>query len=162
MSELWSVLAGGFIGLLGVVIGTWFTAYLSIEQQKRQSRIQLVLELFSEFQSREMLESRTEAGDTMKNHATAMSQGLAKLRQVVAEDEWLHISRVVHFFETFAIFYTTDNLSRDLARSTLGRYFTSWYEPRIKPLANASLQNEDHWYAWAVSMNSLAKALNLS
>lgn len=156
MGDILSAVLGGVIGLIGVFVGAWLTAQLNVQQQQRQNRIQVVLDLYSEFQSEAMLTSRIKAYAIFEANVADLPLGFENLRQRIGSDDWFHVSKVIHFFEKYAVFYNSDCLDTSLSRVSLDRYFVYWYNKHLKALARTSLEREfEEWGGWATSIKQL-------
>ncbi|NJR39936.1 MAG: hypothetical protein HC781_15330 [Leptolyngbyaceae cyanobacterium CSU_1_4] len=161
MSDMWSAVIGGIIGLMGVFVGSWLAARFSVQQQQRQNRVQALLNLYSEFQSESMLESRIKAGAAFDSNISDLPLGFSNLRQKIGDSNWFHVSKVVHFFEKYAVYYNSNCLDTNLTKVTLDRYFIYWYNNHsLKLLVKSSLERDfDEWGAWAKSVKQLADKL---
>ena len=162
VNDIWSTLIGGVIGLIGVFVGAWLTARLSVQQQQRQSRIQVVLNLYSEFQSESMLESRIIAFNTFEANISELPLGFGNLHSRVGSDDWFHVSKVIHFFEKYAVYDNQNCFDKSLSKVTLERYFIYWYKKYFKTLVKTSLEQEfEEWGGWAKPVKQLGEKLRI-
>lgn len=160
MADIWSTIIGGAIGLVGVFIGAWLAATLSVRQQQRQNKIQAVLDLYSEFQSESMLESRIKAYSDLEANAQDLPLGLSRLQTHLGASKWFHVSKVIHFFEKYAVYYNAECLDDSLSKETLERYFVYWYRRYFKVLVKVSLEQEiDEWGGWAMPIKKMGEKL---
>ena len=137
---------------------------INADQAKDQRKLQLVLDLYTEFQSREMLEARTEAAMIIAVHGDALSQGFAVFRSRLKDDnEWFQISRIIHFIEKLAIFYIQQDLDKGFADKTLMRYFRYWYITKNLKAAiqYAAGHEDDEWHAFVEPIVMLADNLSI-
>lgn len=156
-----SALIGGLIGLVGAFVGAWFANQLSIKAQKRQTEERLTFDLYAEFQSELMLKSRIEACKVFEENIADLPLGFKHLRQKIGnEDLWFHVSKVIHFFERYAVYYNTNLIDKSLSKSTLDRYFIHWYKKYLKELVKNSLEQDyDEWGGWAEPIRDLGEEL---
>lgn len=159
---MWSAIIGGIIGLVGVLVGAWLAAQFSVQQQQRQNKIQAVLDLYSEFQSESMLDSRIKAFSELEANAQDLSLGLSRLQSCLEADKWFHVSKVIHFFEKYAVYYNAECLDNSLSKETLERYFVYWYRKYFKVLVKVSLEQEnDEWSGWATPIEKMGRNLRV-
>lgn len=162
MPELWSVLIGGVVGLLGVIVGVWLSAFYAARQQQRQTQTQLTLELYTEFQNEGMLQARIVTHDLLTKRQGDLDLGFEGLRHKISREEWLHLSRVAHFFEKFAVLYNAGHLSKELTAATLQRFFIWWYTHHLRRLVEVSIElDPPSWGAWAVAIKDAAVRFGL-
>lgn len=162
MPELWSVLIGGVVGLLGVIVGVWLSAFYAARQQKRQTQTQLTLELYTEFQSERVLQARIITHDLLTKRQGDLDLGFEGLRYKISREEWIHLSRVAHFFEKFAVLYNSGHLSQSLTADTLQRFFIWWYTHHLQRLVEVSIEiDPQSWGAWAAPLKDTAHRFGL-
>jgi hypothetical protein len=136
--------------LVGAIIGALLTALLanhfSQRERKIQTQIQTTLSLYQQYQSTEMLTSRIKADDTLSRQKldTKISLSLEELHGKLEQEDWFHISRVLHFFEYVSILHKEKYLDEHLMKSTLGDYFDYWYGHYFRTLRHASLRKGAH------------------
>jgi hypothetical protein len=151
----------GAVGLAAAFLGASLTARFNIQQQQKQTRIQVALDLYAEFQSESMLESRIVACNMFEANLNNLPLGFKNLRERIGSDEWFHVSKVIHFFERYAVYYNEGFLDKDLSKSTLNRYFICWYSKHLKQLAESKEKDSDEWGAWAKPIKQLGDELKV-
>jgi len=107
-----------------------------------------------------MLLSRIKTYQIFEDNITELSLGFNNLHTKIGNDDWFHVSRIIHFFEKFCIYYNSGSLDVDLSKDVLDRYFVYWYEKHLKTLAIASLNRDfTEWGGWAKSIKQLGDKL---
>lgn len=150
----------GAVGLAAAFLGASLTAQFNIQQQQKQTRIQVALDLYAEFQSESMLESRIVACNMFEANVDNLSLGFKNLRERIGSDEWFHVSKIIHFFERYAVYYNKGFLDKDLSESTLEEYFKYWHKKYLNKLVENSLaQDSDEWGGWAEPIKKLGEKL---
>jgi hypothetical protein len=61
-----------------------------------------------------------------------------QLDQTLKPEDWLHRSRVLHFFEQVGILHQLGNLDEDLLKATILPYFEWWYTHYLDKLERMS------------------------
>ena len=151
---------GGAVGLAAAFLGASLTAQFNTQQQQKQTRIQVALSLYAEFQSESMLESRIVACNVFEANVDNLSLGFKNLRERIGSDEWFHMSKVIHFFERYAVYYNKGFLDKDLSESTLEEYFKYWHKKYLDKLVENSLKpGSDEWRNWANTIKGLDNKL---
>lgn len=151
-----------FIRLLIVLAGVGATAIFTHIRQQQQNRIQTSLNLYSEFHSESMLKSRIEADSIFEKNTSELPLDLIELRGKLEKDDWLHISKIIHFFEKYAVCHNLKYLDDAFAEATLRRYFIHWYKNYLYIIVKNHLDNSsDEWNAWAKSIKELADKENI-
>lgn len=82
------------------LVGAGIGAVATFLYNRRLARIKAAIDLHSEFHSESFLKSRIEADKVLKRFVTAQKK--PKISTIYANcspEEWLHVSRVLHFFE---------------------------------------------------------------
>lgn len=141
MSELWAA-------LLGAVIGSLLTALLTTlfnqREQRRQNQIKTTLDLYTEFQNAEMIDSRYK-GDTLlkENVSREHSFSFIELSQQLNEEQWNHVSRIIYFFEKLGVLHQLKYLDNELAQQMFKGYFFYYYNRYLNKLGILSEQRDD-------------------
>ena len=109
-----------------------------------------------------MLASRIIAAKAFDINCMSLNSGSLKLYGN-DEDNWLHISQVIHFFERYAICYDLEYLDSKLANATLKRYFENWYKKYLNTTFEDHRQKgeTDEWYSLVTSIDKAVKKFGI-
>jgi hypothetical protein len=160
------------VEMLAGIIGLVFGAILSYVAQRihsdRESRRDASIEIVSRWQSSEMLRARTVAYEILRrNLANPNPLGFESLFvQLVHEskmDDWLEISKVVHFFELIGFLRMDKKLDDDILRRGLGSSARFWDEKILSPWFEASQADTDREELnWHAPLRALNNALSVA
>jgi hypothetical protein len=117
--QLWLVLASGFFGISGVVLGAWLTS----RRATQQAKLDLTFAFHREFFLGEMLNSRARAFKFLcKNQSVSI-----KIFQSIAPvEEMNHVWAVLEFYERLAVAIHYKRIDEDVTVDIFGEDFLYW------------------------------------
>lgn len=128
--ELVAALVGAIIGSVVTALLTYFFAR---REQQHQSRVQTTLNLYSQYQSNEMVTSRGLADRNLRQiNLAANPKDYRELYSMLDYEDYLHVARVIHFFEQVGVLHKTKNLDEAIVKETIAPYFAYWYQRHLK------------------------------
>lgn len=151
--------------LIGAIVGSFASALLTSfymrQEQRKQIQIQTTMNLYNEFQSKNMLASRIKADKLLdENRSSERPLSFMGLHKELDEENWHHLTLIVHFWEKFSVLYQSNYLDNKLARTFLGRYFDYYFSRYFKALGRESLEKDESLQSgWAIPINNVAEKI---
>jgi hypothetical protein len=142
-------------GLIGVLVGGMITLIIQRIESRRVGRLDRTHRLYESWQSADGLSFRVRANFLLRKNAESASpkslMELAdELRSADTGNDWLAITRTLHFFEECGALLDTRALDLPLFRNLFDQYVTYWVERCLRPLYEASTgkdpEIELNWY----------------
>ncbi|WP_067840377.1 hypothetical protein [Nocardia lijiangensis] len=154
--------------ILGAIIGSALGGYISYVVQTqavaRSERMLRTLRLYEEWQDTEMLTARIRANWILERNFTAespksFSQLSSALLEAQKEEDWIAVSRVVHFFELVAMLLDAGELHRPTFRRLFDRYVAYWCDTALDQLVAVSEREDAELEAgWATAVRGLRRS----
>ncbi|MBW4444766.1 MAG: hypothetical protein KME10_26950 [Plectolyngbya sp. WJT66-NPBG17] len=144
MNELISALVGGIIGSISSAVLTY--VFTNIQQQ-HHARVQTTIQMYEKYQSSEMLLARIKAERVLyenRQQLKPLSYTEIYHETYANHDEnWLYVSRIVHYFEQIAILHQEKFLEERLFRSSIAPYLRFWYNEYFGIVYDTSIKNKE-------------------
>lgn len=159
---------GLLTALFGAVIGSLVTSFfadkrqrqqnkIATEQQQKQNRITMMLQIYEQYESPAIALSRTKVISLLKksfSQSPPLSYEQIRSMSLDSGSEDLH--QFLHFFERVAILFDEGYLDRNLFKSTLATPFYSYYVNYIVKLIELSKEREEPKRHWMQPIENLA------
>lgn len=148
-----------FGALVSVVIGTIFGR----RELMVKTRILTTLDLYTQYQSNDMVTSRNKADKILKeNEAREQPLSYNELYNTLPVEEYDHIARILYFFTQIADLHKLKYLDDKLVKATFARYFKYWHQTHFHRLWEISSQKGEPEREWVAPMTYLANHLKLA
>lgn len=148
-----------FGALVSVLISTIFAR----RELMVKTRILTTLDLYTQYQSNDMVTSRNKADKILKeNEAREQPLSYNELYNTLPVEEYDHIARILYFFTQIADLHKLKYLDDKLVKATFARYFKYWHQTHFHRLWEISKQKGEPEREWVGPMTYLAKHLRLS
>jgi DNA-binding ferritin-like protein (Dps family) len=151
-------------GILGALLGGFVTLWVSRIESHRLNRTKIVQDLYHTWHSDETLRARIRAGavlgenDKKPRPLKTYDELYADLWEMGRQEDWIAISRIMHFFEECGELLEIRAIDVDSLRKLLGRYIEFWVDGYLAPIGQAS-QERDPRSGWYQPIASLRIAL---
>ena len=152
--ELLGAFIGGFLGVVGAFAGVWLANRYDREKQEREIRKSISLQLYTEYQSPEMLKARIlarEVFDRIREEEKSLI--LSEIWETADFDESHSISLLIVFLEKLGVYFNTNHLDKELAKQLVGRDFSYWYQNYISELIKTSDKGQSDWARHIIQAN---------
>lgn len=142
-------------GALGAILGAVCALVVQRVESGRLGRRAVTQNLYQKWQSLEMTTARSKAFVALRNNMQETTPltfvTLAEsFHQSDQHENWLAVSRVIHFFEECGALMAVGALDKEMTKSLLGRYIEYWHDGFLLPLWQISNSVDSaielHWY----------------
>jgi len=121
------VIITAVISLISALIG-FGAAWIVMQYQFKEAKRHLCIEMYQEFDSIDMLQSRFEAGKLLSEARNAKSQVL--LEQLYQNEEtrpgYLHLAKVLRFWERLSVMVVSKRIDVALAKDIFTYDYQNW------------------------------------
>lgn len=141
-------------GVIGAVLGVLGALLVQRSESKRLGRLAVSQDLYRKWQSLEMTEARSRAFVVLRRNGQEPNPltfaQLAESIQPAQKEDWLAVSRVIHFFEECGTLLKADAADGNSLKTLLGRYVEYWHDGYLEPLWDRSKGTDPaaelHWF----------------
>jgi hypothetical protein len=152
--EFLSAFIGGVLGIVGAFAGAWAAHRYERNKEKGEKRRDITLELYTEYQSPEMLKARIVAREVFdRRRQQQQPLLLSDIWETTNAEEYYSISLVMTFLEKFGVYLDNDYLDKSIAKQLLGRDFSYWYRNYIYELIETSEKEDSTWAVYITEAN---------
>jgi hypothetical protein len=138
------------IALVSAFLGAIASAYFANNANLKQNRIQTTLQMYSDFQSQDMLETRHQAEKfIMENRELSLSQ-----LSSINEHQFRYVSLIIHYFEQLSILKKHGYIDKRLLKGLFGRYYIFWHKNYFQHLFEKEYLHSE-WRDLIASLNEL-------
>ncbi|QXJ23901.1 hypothetical protein AGRA3207_005125 [Actinomadura graeca] len=135
-------------GLLGALLGAACTFVVQRLESRRRWRFDLAQELYRTWQSIEHIEARVRAyylltENLRSQHPQSFLELATACRAEGRTEDWIAISRVLHFFEECGALLDCAAVDHALLKHLIGRYVTYWVDGFLHPWWELSTGRDD-------------------
>lgn len=144
--ELLGAFIGGFLGVIGAFAGVWLANRYDREKQERETQKSISLQLYTEYQSQEMIKARILARrvfDRMRDEQKPLI--LSEIWDASNFEESYSISLLITFLEKLGVYFRTNHLDKNLTKELLQSAFSYWYQNYISELIESSDKSQSTW-----------------
>jgi hypothetical protein len=149
--------------LLGVVVGGVITFTIQRSESRRVGCIDRTHRLYEAWQSIDNFPFRVRANDILKEnaHSTTPESAMQLRRRLISSgslNDWIAITRILHFFEECGAFLDAKAIDRELFKELFDVYVKYWVDSCLRPLYEASEGVDEaielNWYRRVSSLRS--------
>lgn len=139
-------LVGAIASILGALVGALFTVRWTTHVAEKQRRTDLTLQLYTEFQSEEMLRARKQALERINTmvEADTYSEHIKDLEGAWSEDDFQALMVVMFFFEKMELLRRNNYLDLELLPQLFKPHFSRWYD-RLSPMIDNRAGDYERW-----------------
>jgi hypothetical protein len=145
------------LSLLSAIAGASLNMLFNRLLARRQNKIQNTWRVYHDFQSKEMLDSRHRASETLR--ANVAKQNPLSLNELKASnyEEFYHISRVVHFIEMMVTLSKHNQVDTKLLKNLLGDVLQPWYDEKLLAHYAIERRSASPWSPLVSAVDGLAQ-----
>lgn len=140
------------ISLLAGLAGTIVGAALAWLSSTRQQRIRDTFDLHREFHSPEMIDSRYQAAELLKEHK---GKGLQEIRDDIGAASMHNFWNVLLFYQRLWLAVKYNGVQRRYIAGLFGEIFDWWYlqffQYRLDPRNRELVSDIEHFHVWLIS-----------